>query len=74
MNWWDDLGKIDRAHLQAGQRFRKMLEDEIERANLGSLIETGEMSVVLDSEGMGPWASIASKRWRRIRQRFPRRG
>ena len=50
---WDELGRIDRAHLQAGQRFRKMLEDEIERTDLAALLEMGEMSVALDTEGMG---------------------
>ena len=46
------MERIARAHLQAGQKLRQMLE-EIERSDMSTLALTGELTVKLDVEGGG---------------------
>jgi hypothetical protein len=50
---WNDMKRLTRAHVQAGQRLRHLLEDEIESADLTALTIAGELKVELDVVGAG---------------------
>lgn len=45
---WDAMGHIRRAHLAAGQHVRRLLEEQVEKADLSMLAERGMMDFSLE--------------------------
>jgi hypothetical protein len=50
---WRQMERLDRAHLKAGQEVRRLLEDQIEDADLAALRSSGFMAVRLGIPGTG---------------------